>query len=99
MSRPATHFTTLHAKLCITMCAETPRSAPTDDLRRFLHGVVKLGRTGIPWRALLPFFGHWNRIFLSLPTLVPGRALGAYAGDCGQGLGESGTDVSGLPSR
>ncbi|MXZ25276.1 MAG: transposase [Caldilineaceae bacterium SB0665_bin_21] len=63
MSRPATRFTTLHAKLCITMCDETPRSVPTDNLRRFLHGVVNLGRTGISWRDLLPRFGHWNSIF------------------------------------
>ena len=45
------------------MCAETPRSAPIDDLRRFLHGAVNLGRTGIPWWDLLPRFGHWNSIF------------------------------------
>ncbi|MCY4519278.1 MAG: IS5 family transposase [Caldilineaceae bacterium] len=33
------------------------------DLRRFLHGVVYLVRTGIPWRDLPPRFGHWNSVF------------------------------------
>ena len=40
------------------------RTGPPDDLRRFLHGVVYLVRTGIPWRRdLPPRFGHWNSVF------------------------------------
>ena len=39
------------------------RAGPPDDLRRFLHGVVYLVRTGIPWRDLPPRFGHWNSVF------------------------------------
>ena len=39
------------------------RTGPPDDLRRFLHGVVYLVRTGIPWRDLPSRFGHWNRVF------------------------------------
>ena len=33
------------------------------DLRRFLHGVHYLLRTGIPWRDLPRCFGHWNSLF------------------------------------
>ena len=33
------------------------------DLRRFLHGVHYLLRTGIPWRDLPRRFGHWNSLF------------------------------------
>ena len=33
------------------------------DLRRFLHGVHYLLRTGIPWRDLPGRFGQWNSLF------------------------------------
>lgn len=36
--------------------------SPT-GLRRFLHGVHYLLRTGIPWRDLPGRFGHWNSVF------------------------------------
>ena len=36
---------------------------PPTDLHCFLHGVVYLVHTGIPWRDLPPRFGHWNRVF------------------------------------
>ena len=33
------------------------------DLRRFLHGVHYLLRTGLPWRDLLRCFGHGHDLF------------------------------------
>ena len=39
------------------------RDGHPGDVRRFLHGVVYLVRTGIPWRDLPPRFGHWNSVF------------------------------------
>ena len=43
--------------------ASKVRTGPPTDLHRFLHGVVYLMRTGIPWQDLTPRFGHWNSVF------------------------------------
>ena len=34
-----------------------------DDNRRFVEGVLWIGRTGSPWRDLPPCFGKWNTVF------------------------------------
>lgn len=34
-----------------------------EDNRRFVEAVLWIARTGSPWRALPPEFGHWNSTY------------------------------------
>ena len=36
---------------------------PAKDNRKFVHAVLWIGRTGVPWRDLPSYFGKWNSVF------------------------------------
>ncbi len=56
---------TVEFKVRLRLLQQDPvvRMGSPTALRRFLHGVHYLLRTGIPWRDLPRRFGHWNSIF------------------------------------
>ena len=47
------------------LCAgkEGDRGRTGEDNRRFVEGVLWIGRTGAPWRDLPSRFGKWNTVF------------------------------------
>jgi transposase len=36
---------------------------PAKDNRKFVHAVLWIGKTGVPWRDLPSYFGKWNSVF------------------------------------
>ena len=66
------------------------------DLRRFLHGVHYLLRTGIPWRDLPPRFGHWNSLFRRYRRWCLAGVWERLAAACAEGTGAT---VPGAPGH
>ena len=48
------------------LCAgrEGDRGRTGEDNRRFVEGVLWIGRTGAPWRDLPSRYGKWNTVFV-----------------------------------
>jgi transposase len=55
------------------------------DNRLFVEAVLRIARTGRPWRDLPPLFGNWNSVFRRFRDRVRAdffrRLFGAVSGD------------------
>ena len=57
---------------------------PVDDNRRFVEGVIWVGRKGGPWRSLPPEHGKWSSVHKRFKRW----ADKGYDGGCGHGVGD-----------